>query len=244
ALTSVTVATFDVVDASGSPGSKWLGRIDWGDGNIDFKVPNTPVSGSTFAFMGTHTYALAGNYTITVNMGVPGTHIGHDNVVTTPVVIGQAVTLQSIAVTPVNPSVKKGLTQQFVATGTFSDNSQQDLSNQVAWGSANQAVATISATGLATAANVGTSTIPAAVSATTGTTTLTVRHPVATQLVLSTLPATNVTAGNTVTFTITAKDSGGAIVTGYAGTVNVTSTDPGAQFSGLTLPRPYTFSAA
>ena len=34
-----------------------------------------------------------------------------------------AAVLQSIAVTPANPSVAKGLTEQFTATGTFSDNS-------------------------------------------------------------------------------------------------------------------------
>jgi ABC-type proline/glycine betaine transport system permease subunit len=37
-----------------------------------------------------------------------------------------AATLQSIAVTPANPSIAKGRTQQFTATGTFSDNSTQD----------------------------------------------------------------------------------------------------------------------
>ena len=58
--------------------------------------------------------------------------------------------LLSIAVTPANPSVAKGLTQQFTATGTFSDNSTQDLTSQVTWASATTAVATINAAGLAT----------------------------------------------------------------------------------------------
>ena len=38
-----------------------------------------------------------------------------------------AATLQSIAVTPANPSIAKGLTQQFTATGTYSDSSTQNL---------------------------------------------------------------------------------------------------------------------
>src|SRR5262249_56712675 len=38
-----------------------------------------------------------------------------------------AAALQSIAVTPANPSVAKGLTQQFTATGTYSDSSTQNL---------------------------------------------------------------------------------------------------------------------
>ena len=42
----------------------------------------------------------------------------------------------SIAVTPANPSIAKGLTEQFTATGTFSDSSTQDLTSQVTWASA------------------------------------------------------------------------------------------------------------
>ena len=61
-----------------------------------------------------------------------------------------AATLQSIAVTPANPSIAKGNTDQFTATGTFSDNSTQDLTNQVTWASATPATATITSTGLAT----------------------------------------------------------------------------------------------
>ena len=44
--------------------------------------------------------------------------------------------LTSIAVTPVTPSVALGLTQQFTATGTYSDNSTADLTNEVTWVSA------------------------------------------------------------------------------------------------------------
>jgi trimeric autotransporter adhesin len=58
--------------------------------------------------------------------------------------------LVSIAVTPSMPNVPKGLTQQFKATGTFSDTSTADLTATVAWASATPAVATIdSASGLA-----------------------------------------------------------------------------------------------
>src|SRR5207237_6636066 len=47
-----------------------------------------------------------------------------------------AAVLQSIGVTPANPSVPKGLTQQFTATGTYSDSSTQDLTTQVTWATA------------------------------------------------------------------------------------------------------------
>ena len=55
--------------------------------------------------------------------------------------------LQSIAVTPANPSVAKGLTQQFTATGTYSDSSTQNLTSQVTWASATTSVATITPPG-------------------------------------------------------------------------------------------------
>ena len=41
------------------------------------------------------------------------------------------VTLVSIAVTPTNPSIAKGLTEQFTATGTFTDGSTEDLTGSV-----------------------------------------------------------------------------------------------------------------
>ena len=59
------------------------------------------------------------------------------------VTVQSAGTLQSIAVTPANPSVADGLTEQFTATGTFSDGSTQDLTTQVTWASATTSVATI-----------------------------------------------------------------------------------------------------
>ena len=57
--------------------------------------------------------------------------------------------LLSIAVTPPNPSIPKGTTQQLTATGTYSDGSIQELTSSVTWVSSNSAVATINASGLA-----------------------------------------------------------------------------------------------
>ena len=82
--------------------------------------------------------------------------------------------VQSIAVSPANPSIPKGTTQQFTATGTFSDNSTQDLTSQVTWASATTSVATITAAGLATGCGPGTSTISATLGGITGSTVLTV----------------------------------------------------------------------
>ena len=60
------------------------------------------------------------------------------------------VALVSIAVTPANPSIAKGLTQQFTATGTYTDDSTQNLTSQVTWASAATSVATITAADLPT----------------------------------------------------------------------------------------------
>jgi hypothetical protein len=88
-------------------------------------------------------------------------------------VISSAV-LQSITVTPSVPFVAKGQTQQFVATGTYSDGSTQYLTSAVSWSSSSPGVATISSGGLATSTGVGTTTIAASSGAVTGSTTLTV----------------------------------------------------------------------
>ena len=85
------------------------------------------------------------------------------------------VELVSIAVTPDSPSIANGLTQQFTATGTFTDTTTQDLTASATWSSSNTAVATIvSTTGLATAVGVGTTTITATSEGVSGSTVLTV----------------------------------------------------------------------
>jgi len=89
-----------------------------------------------------------------------------------------AATLSSIAVTPPNPSIAKGSTQQFTATGTYSDASQQDITTQVAWSSSATSIATISnaagSQGRATGVNPGATTITATLGPVSGSMGLTV----------------------------------------------------------------------
>ncbi len=89
-----------------------------------------------------------------------------------------AATLVSIEVTPFDPSIAKGTTQIFAATGTYTDASTQDLTDQVAWASSDGAVAGVSnvggSNGLATGSGVGSATITATLAGVSGTTTLTV----------------------------------------------------------------------
>jgi len=83
--------------------------------------------------------------------------------------------LTSIAVTPANPSIQAGATQQFTATGTYSDSTTQNLTSQVTWASSATARATIGGTGLANALTAGTTTISATLAGITGSTQLTVQ---------------------------------------------------------------------
>jgi len=84
--------------------------------------------------------------------------------------------LVSIQVTPASSTIATDATQQFVATGIYSDNFQQDLSSTAAWSSSNSLVATVDAVGLATgiAANPTAVTITATHSGISGTAQLTV----------------------------------------------------------------------
>jgi len=98
-------------------------------------------------------------------------------------------TISSIEVTPDNPSIAKGATQQFTATGTFSDGTTQDITTSVTWGSMNPSVATISNDdglfGLTTAVAVGTSSITASFRGCTDSTILTVTPAVLLSILVS-----------------------------------------------------------
>ncbi len=85
--------------------------------------------------------------------------------------------LTAIAVTPANPTILVGATQQFTAMGTYTDNSTQNITSQVTWEASNAVVATINAGGLATGSGAGTSDITATLDGVSGNTTLTVNSP-------------------------------------------------------------------
>jgi hypothetical protein len=86
--------------------------------------------------------------------------------------------LESIAITPGTSTLSPGGTQQFIATGTFSDGSTEQLAS-VTWSSSNPAVAQItndaSNHGVALAVAAGTVTITATAGSVSGTATLTVQ---------------------------------------------------------------------
>jgi Big-like domain-containing protein len=99
-------------------------------------------------------------------------------VVETPSPTVTAPSLVSIAVTPTNFSLAKGLSRQFTATGTYTDASTADLTASVSWASSSSMIATINTAGLAQAAGSGTATISATLGTVVGSTSFTVTGPV------------------------------------------------------------------
>ena len=83
-------------------------------------------------------------------------------------------TVQTITVTPANPTIALGSSQQFAASGSFSDGSTQDISNVVTWSSSTPTVAVVDQSGVAASASHGTTNINATLTGITGSTQLTV----------------------------------------------------------------------
>ena len=98
--------------------------------------------------------------------------------------------LVSIAVTPPGVTIKQGFTQQYAATGSYSDGSTQDLTSTATWMSSSPGIATIAAGGLASGIGGGGTTITATLGSIHGSTTLTVAG-----LVSITVIPTNATIG-------------------------------------------------
>ncbi|MCL5023516.1 MAG: Ig-like domain-containing protein [Nitrospirae bacterium] len=82
--------------------------------------------------------------------------------------------LVSIAVTPADPVLKEGTTQQFVATAKYENSTTSDITAQVTWSLSDTSVATITNGGLATAVSGGTTVVIAVLGSVAGSTTLTV----------------------------------------------------------------------
>jgi hypothetical protein len=171
-----------------------------------------------------------------------------------------AATLVSIEVTPVNPSLFVNGTQQFTATGTYSDSSVNDITSIVQWSSNNAAVLTIDSNGLATAVSAGTAMVTATDTATSISDSTDVDVQAVVLVSIDVTPANPVLyAGNTQQFTATGtfNDSSTANVTGSVnwqssatgslsinanglatvlatGTPTITATDPATTVDGST----------
>ena len=172
-------------------------QVTWASSNNSVATVSNAGGSSGLA-----TSASVGNATVSATSG---TVTGNGTLTVT------AATLMSIEVSPAAASVANGLTQQFTATGVFSDNTTQDLTTQVTWTSSDSAVASVSnaagSNGLATATGVGSATVSATSGAVTGSTTLTVTQAVLSvdQQISALLAAvTNFGTGNSLVNKLTA----------------------------------------
>ena len=138
-------------------------QVSWTSGdNTITQVSDAPGSNGLVMGLG------AGNTSITAALsGIQGS----TTTIVTPAV------LTSITITPPNPSIAKGTSMQLTATGTYSDGTTQDLTNQVSWTSSNGNVvvsATSTTQGLVTGVVVGSSLLTARLDGIEGSTTVTV----------------------------------------------------------------------
>jgi hypothetical protein len=140
--------------------------------------------------------------------------------------------LTSIAVTPASATIRALETQQFVAVGTYSDNSNAIITNTASWTSASTVTATVLGTGVATGLTVGTTTITASANGLSGSATLNVTAiappPASASINLRSAATFGVLAGTSLT-----NNAGGTtLVTGDVGSPSQT-TDP-TQAAGYT----------
>ncbi len=116
--------------------------------------------------------------------------------------------LESITVTPANPTLAAGATLQFTATGAYSGGSG-DVTNIVSWTSSKPKSVTIAPGGLATAVKAGTSTIVASWGSLSGSTVATVGGATLNAIAVTPVDWT-VSVGKSVQFTATGTYSDGS----------------------------------
>lgn len=160
---------------------------------------------ATIAAGGKATAVGAGSTTITATSG---SKFGTAALTVSPA----SVTLVSIAVTPANPGIVVGTSQQFIATGTFSNSTTQDLTSTVTWSSSAPSIATITQTGKASSVAAGSTTITAALGGKSGTTVLNVTAAAAATLqsIAVTPTSQTIAAGSTQQFSATGTFSNSA----------------------------------
>lgn len=146
-------------------------------------------------------------------------------------------TLSSIIVLPANTSIAAGTTQQFVAMGTFSNNTTRDISAVSTFASATPAVASINASGLALGVSAGTTVITATsgtISASTNLT-VTVTPPVTLSSIALTPPAPSLQIGAALPLVVTAtySDNSTAVVTSASTYTSAASSNVAVTNSGV-----------
>lgn len=140
--------------------------------------------------------------------------------------------LSSIALTPANATVQPGASLQLTATGSYGDDSTQDLTSVVSWSSSNIGVAAVSASGTVTGVTAGSVAITAASGSVTGTTGLTVGS--STQGTAATVYQTGFEPPTFIPGTINGQDSWSAFVAPASPEVETTTVKTGVQAVAIT----------
>lgn len=173
-------------------------------------------------------------YYIDLNGGVPpATDVIFDNFVA-----GQITgpTLNSITITPNPASTMVGTNVQFAATGSYSDGSNSNITNSVTWSSSNLSIATVNASGLATALGSGATTIGATSGTVSAGVPFTVNAVIAPTVAFTGAPAS---AGKNSTFTVIATTNASVMptFTGSAGICSVGSVNgtPASANASVTM---------
>lgn len=120
-----------------------------------------------------------------------------------------AAALQAIALVPASLSVPKGLAGSLVATGHYTDGTDQDLTAIAVWSSAAPSVAAVDPAGVVSALALGTTTVSAGLGGREGTATVEVTAPVLQSIAVSPASA-SVAKGLTSSFTATGHYSDGS----------------------------------
>ncbi len=149
---------------------------------------------ATITAGGLATGLASGTTVISANLGaIAGT-------TTLTVSAAPAATLSGLSVSPATLTLPKSGTQQFKATGTYTDGSSKDLSASVTWVSGTPSVASVSAGGLVTGLAAGTSAISASLGGYGSTGTVTVTAATLSSVAVSPVQVT-VSTGSTATLT-------------------------------------------
>jgi hypothetical protein len=120
-----------------------------------------------------------------------------------------AKTLRSLSISPANPVLTLGSNEQFTVTGSFSDGSQQDMTQKVSWNSTQPTVAAITSPGMAVSKQSGTTMVSAASGTLSSSTKLTVSPAVLVSIAIAP-PNPTVSKGSSQQFVAIGKYSDGS----------------------------------
>jgi hypothetical protein len=166
ASATLTVSTPSLVSLSLSPSSSSLPKGE----TLQFTVTGIFSDQSTQSVTGTAVWTTSAGAVASIDgqglataqsIGTATITVSSGTVSETATLTVTPAALTAMAITPVNSSLGLGTNEQLAATGTFSDGSSQDLTRSVTWASGTPAVASLSASGLATTWSIGTAKISA-----------------------------------------------------------------------------------